>query len=52
MPEIAFTTANYAARETEWSMRGWGHGATLDRHGLRVATRRRWSGPSRDGRSR
>lgn len=26
MPEIAFTTANYVARETGWAMHGWGHG--------------------------
>ena len=26
MPAIAFTTANYIARETGWSMHGWDHG--------------------------
>jgi L-ribulose-5-phosphate 3-epimerase len=26
MSAIAFTTANYVARETGWSMRGWDHG--------------------------
>jgi L-ribulose-5-phosphate 3-epimerase len=33
MPAIAFTTANYVARETGWAMRGWDHGdrATQDR---------------------
>lgn len=25
-PVIAFTTANYVARETGWAMHGWGHG--------------------------
>jgi sugar phosphate isomerase/epimerase len=100
MPAIAFTTANYVARETGWSMHGWEHGdgatqerfrelhtyaerldevlakvralgfdtvdlwgahlgadwatdehlaaarATLDRHGLRVATYATWVRPS------
>ena len=33
MPAIAFTTANFVARETGWSMRGWQHGdrATQER---------------------
>jgi L-ribulose-5-phosphate 3-epimerase len=33
MPAIAFTTANYVARETGWSMHGWEHGdrATQER---------------------
>ena len=33
MPSIAFTTANYVARETGWAMRGWEHGdrATQER---------------------
>ena len=33
MPAIAFTTANYVARETGWSMHGWGDGdsATQER---------------------
>jgi L-ribulose-5-phosphate 3-epimerase len=26
MPTIAFTTANYVARETGWAMHGWAHG--------------------------
>ena len=32
MPTIAFTTANYVARETGWAMHGWAHGdrATQD----------------------
>jgi L-ribulose-5-phosphate 3-epimerase len=33
MPAVAFMTANYVARETGWSMRGWEHGdrATQER---------------------
>jgi L-ribulose-5-phosphate 3-epimerase len=33
VPAIAFTTANFVARETGWSMRGWQHGdrATQER---------------------
>ncbi len=36
MPSIAFTTANYVARETGWAMDGWAHGDRVTQERFRV----------------